>query len=59
MAGLRSSSGKDRSEVPDSCHELKPSPEVAAKMRPLARASFERVLNRVARPIQRRAAKRK
>ena len=38
---------------------LQPSAEVQAKMRPLARASFEQVLKRAAQPPQRRASKAK
>lgn len=50
----------NKSDQPGASHRiLRPSQEVQAKMRPLARASFEQVLKRAARPIQRRASKAK
>jgi len=48
-----------KSDLPANHRFLQPSQEVQAKMRPLARASFERVLKRAAQPIQRRASKAK
>src|ERR1700680_2642317 len=60
MAGIRSSSRKSGSERPVESHRvLQPSQEVQAKMGPLARASFERVLQRAAQPVRPRASKAK
>src|SRR5205085_11017397 len=58
MTGKRSSV-EGRSEEPAACRNLKPSAEVAAKMAPLAKASFHDLLRRAARPSRRRASKAK